>query len=528
MPYTGQVVPIPLGVDGLTGTQNQAKITANQLVEATNVTYETGAISKEGGATQYTSAPFSGAPRVMGAYDFWPTTAQRVIAVTDDGKIFKDNGAGTFGTILASGLIIDANTNVVFVEAGAESSSATRKLFIFTPQNQLKVLSGDAASVSNVATPAADWATSFPTVGVLHNNRVWAAGNSNDRHRLYYSDATNHQTFSGGTAGTLPVYSGEGEGIVALASLKGRLVVFKYPKGIYEVNSQDPTAANWQLAPLTRAHGIAGPNMFAYVADDLVFMDVSGTLHALSATQAFGDFNLRSLSNTNDEDMDVFVRANFNLARLPYGKMIFYPAKRELHIGIAKKGSTYADVRLVLDFNRPDRDRFRYSDRDICSALFVMKDSDGVDRLACGDTSGIIYKLDQASRTKDSLGYNSIFKTAHMDFSWVNSRMATMRKNFDALEVVIQPTGNWNILFDVYLDGKLTQTVSFNMGVTGGTIGSFTLGTDSLGNDQVSRRKARLVGSGTRIQLAGRNSNPGEDFNVYQAFIHFRPSDERL
>jgi hypothetical protein len=65
------------------------------------------------------------------------------------------------------------------------------------------------------------------------------------------------------------------------------------------------------------------------------------------------------------------------------------------------------------------------------------------------------------------------------------------------------------------------------MGTNGAALGSFVIGTDLLGGDQVLNKKKRIVGGGTRFSIIGRNSSAGEDFSVARAYLYFRPSDEK-
>jgi hypothetical protein len=115
-----------------------------------------------------------------------------------------------------------------------------------------------------------------------------------------------------------------------------------------------------------------------------------------------------------------------------------------------------------------------------------------------------------------------------MDFSWVDPSLSTKRKIGQFLEVVVAPTGQWNLTVSILWDGTTVQTITFNMGVTGAALGSFILGTDKLAGDQILNRKRRIVGSGRRLSLAGSNSGAGEDFSVAQFMLHCLVGDERL
>jgi hypothetical protein len=154
-------------------------------------------------------------------------------------------------------------------------------------------------------------------------------------------------------------------------------------------------------------------------------------------------------------------------------------------------------------------------------------DSTNIARPVIGDDAGFVWLLDRDSRTKGGLGYPGEFQTPPDDLSRIDPALATKRKNGDFLELVVEPKGNWNLSVDILWDGTIKQTVVFNMGTTGAAIGSFVLGTDLLGGDQILNKKKRIVGSGTRFSIIGRNGSAGEDFSVARAYLYFRPSDEK-
>lgn len=524
MAYIGHVVEIPIGQGGLTGTKNQALITPDQLIVATNVAFDTGTVKKEGGATKYNSTAITGTPDVIGGYDWWPdTSTQRMIVVTSAGNILKDSGGGTFGTTLASGLTV-TDTVPMFVEGGKEAAANNRKLFIFTGQNQVKVLSGDGATVANITTPPADWTSSFPTCGTNHEGRLWGAGNSNDAHRVYYSTTTNHEDLTGAGSGSISIFPGEGEKIVSIVSFKGLLVVWKFPLGVYYVDTTDPSTANWKVKKLSSGTGGVSPLGFVIVDDDIIFIDASGNFQLLSTVTEFGDMSSNNLSTR--AQMNTFVRDNINFSGLGKCRAVFYGFKREVHFALYGSGGTNNNRRIVLDLNAR-APRFRFSDRDVNHTLWLRKDTDNVPKLLMGSTGGFVYKLDQTTTAKDGTGYNSSFQSSHIDFSHIDPILATKQKNGQFLELVVEPTGNWNLAVDIYWDNTYTQTVYFNMGTGGAALGSFTLGTDALGGDAVLNRKQRITGSGRRLSIACSNNGANEGFSVARFYVHFTVGDER-
>jgi hypothetical protein len=206
---------------------------------------------------------------------------------------------------------------------------------------------------------------------------------------------------------------------------------------------------------------------------------------------------------------------------------LYYEAKREVHFAVAGLGATVNTARFVVDFNRDDMVRFRYSDRDTCQSLWLRKDTNNISRLTSGDDAGFVWNMDQETKSKDGAGYSGAFQTPFIDFSNLDPRFGTVRKIGEFLECVVEPTGNWNLSVDVLWDGETTQTVTFNMGVSGAVLGSFLLGTDKLAGTQILNRKRRITGSGRRLSLAGSNDGAGEDFSVGHFMLHARVGDER-
>lgn len=526
MSYRGQVFPIPVGQGGLVGTKDQAEIQPDKLIVARNLSYEGRTLRKEGGAAKYNSSAISGTPTVIAGWDWWPSDGvQRMVVVTSAGGILKDSGAGTFPVTLASGLTV-TDTVPVFVEGGKEAAAGNRKLFIFTGKNAVQVLSADGATTAAITTPPADWSGSNqPSFGLIHEGRVWAGGNLNDPHRLYYSTTSNHEDMTGAGSGSLSIYPGEGERICGAISFKGLVIVWKFPVGVYIVDTTDPTVANWKIKRISKAVGGVSPLGHIEVDNDVIFVDPTLNFHLLSAVQEFGDAAASNI--TRKLDIYSFIQENFNIARARFVRSVYYAAKREAHFAMASSGATVNNARFVIDFNRDDMIRFRYSDRDTAESIWLRKDSNLVQRLTIGDNAGFVWNLDQTNKAKDGGGYSASFQTPYMAFEWIDPRLATVRKIGQFLEVIVEPTGNWNLSVDILWDGDTVQTVYFNMGVSGAVLGSFVLGTDRLAGTQILNRKRRIVGSGRRISLAGTNSGAGEDFSVGHFLLHCLVSDER-
>lgn len=526
MAYSGFIAELPIGFGGLVGTKNQAKIQPDQLIVARNVDYASGTIRKMGGAAKYNSTVITGAPSIIGGWDWWPTDGvQRMVVLTSAGNYLKDSGSGTFADTLATGL---TTTDVVpvFVEGGKEVAANNRKLFLFTGKNAPRVLSGDGITATAIATPPADWSgANQPVSGTIHAGRLWAGGNLNDPHRVYYSTTGNQEDFTGAGSGSISVFPGEGEKIVSMTSFKGLLIVWKFPVGVYLIDTSDPSVANWKVEKLSIGVGGVSPAGFAQIDDDVIYLDASGNFQLLSATTEFGDMSSNNLSKITQ--IDSFMKDNLNSNMFSKTRAVYYSHKREAHFAMAVSNATTLNADMVVDFNQ-QIPRYRFNDRDTNQSIWLRKDTDLVPRPVIGDNAGFVWKIDQNLRNKGGLGYASEFQTPHLDFGFLDQKLATKRKNGQFLELVVEPTGNWNLSVDIMWDGVVKQTVQFNMGTSGSSLGSFVLGTDVLGGGQVINRKRRIVGSGRRLSLVCRNTGANEDFSLIRFYLHFGVSDERL
>lgn len=523
MAYTGLSVSLPLGLEGLTGNTNVADIRPTQLIEATNVTFTNNAISKEGGASLF--AQVGGSVPVIGGWDWWTPSAQRMVVYTADGRLLKDDGSGTFATPLASGL----GTEVVpvFVEGGAESTGRSRKLICFAANQAPRVLAADGVTMTALATPPADWSgTNQPSVGVLHANRLWGAGNANDLHRVYYSLATDHENFTGGGSGTLSIYPGEGERITGLLSYKGLLVVFKAPRGIYLVDTRDASSTNWSLTRLSAAFGLPGPQAVTLIDNDVLFLSQSGQVQLLSAVQEFG--NLGGLTLSQAAQIDTYLEPLLNYSRLPYARVLYVPRRREALIALTALASSRNDRRVTVDF-KLEVPRFRYGDRDQNEAIWLRRDATGQQGVVVSDHMGGVWSLEQTGYTKGGAGYTGSFQTPHLDGSHIDPALASRRKNggFLTLGLTVQ-SENMPVLVDVYWDGNFSETLTFHAGLAGPVFDDIFLDETVLGATYTGGQTTRRVrGSGVRVSFRVYNSANNEGFSVWQMIFLFTPGAHR-
>jgi hypothetical protein len=564
MAYTGLLANLVVGINGINGTESRATFDPNDLLLAQSITYEDGTLKKEGGASKYNSIKLGAAVDegpllqedgtailleldtdgtsmllntiavaafdvdILAGWDWFPSEGtQRMIILTDQGLLLKDTGDAAFSVELKTGLTV-SDVVPMFVEGGAEVAANDRKLFCFTGKNAVQVLDADGSSTGDLATPPSDWSSSNqPSWGFIHANRMLAGGNLNDPHRVYYSTTTNHEDFTSPGSGSFQIYPGEGEKLIAGTSFKGIAVLWKFPEGLYGITTPGPDFIRDSNIQRFNANiGTVSPRSYCHIQDDVVFIDRSGSFHLLSATDRFGNLGTGNLSD--QRDMDPFMRDLISFSQLDNTKLVYYNAKRQVHASLGRSGSSNNDLRVLIDFNRSGIARFSTSTRDIANSIWMRKDSTGVPRLTIGDDTGYVWNLDQDTRTVDGAGYEAKFQTPHDDFSQLDPRFATIQKNLEYLEIVVESTGNHTLNVDVLLDGQVSQTVSFNLGSTGATLDSFVLDTSQLGEIEVLNRKKLLTGAGRRVSFVGKQSGVGENFSIANFIVGFKPGSTAI
>ena len=533
MAYTGQPVEIPLTTYGLTGSEDLAGLLPGQLTRAENISYFNGALTRDGGLQKYNgngSDANNGAlpaGTVVGGYDWWPTTAlQRMIVYEETagsgGIILRDAGTGAFGSPAQTPIKTGLATNVVpvFVSGGRETATANRKLFIFTGNSQVQVISGDGTTTSNLATPPADWASGGqPITGCIHEARLWAASG----HRVYYSNPADHEDFTAASAGTIGVYSGTGDQIKQIMSFKEHfLLVFKEPVGIYFIDTSSPDVANWSVGTISSEIGIASPQSAILTESDVFFVDYNLNFQFLSGIQEFGKIGTRNLSDLHR--IGLFVEKNVLTSRRNKLRVLYHAEKREVQVGLTAAGTTVNSMRLVVDMSDPSRPRFRTNTGSPCEGLWLRRDGAGLTQRPVGGSNGqAVYLMDWTDFDDGASGtYLSLIETSTLDFG-----APTLRKNGDFLTIVGNRT-NGPINVDVYWDGLFAERISFNFGTMGAAIGSFVLDTDALAaGERVLTLRKRLGGAGYRLNLQIWKDEAGEDFSLSRVYASIRIADEK-
>lgn len=517
------VAEIPLGLNGLSGALNKAG-QIGFLDKTESVSFRFNALGKAPGATKLNSASF-GASVIVRAGVFYlpdPNTKRHVVFLSD-GRLLKLDAAGATLATLATGLA--DSENAVFVRGGKEGAALNTKLFLFSGDNQVKVLSGDGTTVSNIATPPADWTSNFPTSGFVFEGRLCGFGNSNDPHRLYFSTQTNHEDFTSAGSLNMAVFPGEYSGLTAAVPVLKGVVLFKSPRGIYFLDAKDPASNNWRVYKLSDGPGVFSQRAVTVFAGNILFVGTDGHIYMMSLNENQG-VSIVSLTRDNRiYERLYFTGESLDKSKVKTARMVSYEINQEVVACFDAVTGGSMGVWVDPSENAP---RFRVSSRDDAVSLWVDQDGD----LFFGDRGGFVWKLEKEVYGKDGQGYEFRAKTQEYDFSHLDANLASRAKNWAFLEIDFYPVDTANISITPWMDGVAGDSVVVSVSSSEmDRLGSFILGTSRLSSGlaalPVQTQKVRITGQSRRIALEFSNTSD-KAISISRVLVHFNAADERL
>ena len=359
MAYKGLVTFVQLGTAGMYTDDAPSNVPVTNLINCRNCIIDNGSVLNEPGSIRWNKtqtyynvngSPVLDGTGIVALFDWYPEQdLQYTIVVTRLGKVYRFQNQWEYVEITANQTAIDTNgeyapeflsvtDSVTILQCGQESAGLPRKLFIFTGQSQVQVVSGTNTTRTNISHPPIDWqAGNYPQAGILYNGRVFAWGNPNFPHNVYASDNTYNPNSSAITETTTPsvstdttttgnasvttststtvttvlaaagcygnedfvsdpfninvtnIFPGEGQKVVAAFNYQGRLQVVKYPRGLFYlnlVNPVDPTT--WYYAKLNDSIGTTSPHAVCGLYDDYWMMNNVSSITSMAAALTLG------------------------------------------------------------------------------------------------------------------------------------------------------------------------------------------------------------------------------------------------
>lgn len=522
MAYRGNIAVIPVGQFGLLTDLPPGEIPRGAFIRANNISFETGVVTKAPGAMQYNT--FQLPSGIVAGFDWWPNVVtQRTIVACANGSIYRDIGDRLFssGSAIASGLGT-LTPRSMFIAGGNETADQSKKLFFFSDGlAQVKVLTGDGTTFSDISNPAADWTSpNYPTCGCVFRERLWAfMGN-----RAYASDTGNHENFATNYL-TDAIYPGEGGSIIGCFTYREKLFVFKQGGFVYILNDTDPNSINWYWVKFGENFGLASPHAAVQIDDDMYAVNEAGQPISYQTTQKFGNFESGDLMRLLM--MQNYFRTSVSQSGLSVMHTLYYPAKKQAFFTYRTGAQIKNDQLLVVDFSSNERPKASLWPAYQADCLFLRKDSLHIQRPCYGSADGYLYFMDREDRNIGGAAYTGEFKTSHMDFRWFDERLAERNKLFDFLTLEFIPQGSWNVSVDVYIDGNFSETINFTQDVRTTGLGTFQLGSTPLGREESQMLRMPLHGSGRRISFHVKGAGLSQNFAIASLTVGFRASAEQ-
>lgn len=388
MSYQGVSAPIKLGVGGLLTDLAPRDIPVTNLIHAMNVDIRDGVISKEAGARRWNRNAFSTSVKALTSW--MPVDGRNYFyVVTGDGKVWKQLDRETRTEITANSTseptTLTLGEFVHVVAGGEESPTDPKKLFIFSGNNPIQVISGNASVRTNLQTPAADWATSeYPRFGVSHRNRLFVFG----QHRAYASDPDDHENFTSAAAKQFPIYPGKNERLYGAYVYRGKLFVFKKPFGLYTLVDTDTNPTNWYFTELSNEFGIAGPFAVTEAFGDLLAGNSSRSITSLAASDKLGDVESGNIFNMLKVEQELLRMVS--VSGIEQQQAIYHEKSKMALFTLRQSGYVANNGLIKIDFSR-QRPELTLSNKDQVNCFALARDQDN-EKIFYGSNDGYIYE----------------------------------------------------------------------------------------------------------------------------------------
>ncbi|MBD3335752.1 MAG: hypothetical protein GF355_09575 [Candidatus Eisenbacteria bacterium] len=277
--------------------------------------------------------------------------------------------------------------------------------------------------------------TSAPDGNLVGNHlgRLVVTGSSSDPSGLYMSAVADVEDFGSSYAAYIDVNSGDGDRIVAIdTSFFGQLIVFKR-RSIHKIqgSSSDPATGDpFRRTPISDRIGTIGPGTVARVGNDILFLSDRG-IHALSATEKYGDVELANLSGDISDYFLQIPKDDLELARAIYdrslGLVYFMMPSLTLVFDPIRKAWYEWDVRALA-----------------ATSVFI----DGIGSVVFGmDNEGDIFSLEE-DQSFDDIRSGGDYIDGQIEWKIstgeLNAGNPTSEKNWRDLRIHFSTTGGGN------------------------------------------------------------------------------------
>ena len=525
------IVNLPCGAGGLNTNLNPFRIPRTNLTVAKNIRFDNLAINKAPGLFELQDG-ISSSGTCLGATSFYQSAAAEItVSAWSDGNVYRETADNFTATNL--GAYGATNVPVVFVpfsnlaEAGTPGAN---RLAVFSAGTAPQQIVG-TGTLSAFTAVSLDWAgANNPAGGFNHDFRLVAFGSAAYPHNLYFSQLSNLTDFTGVNAKVMSVFPGEGNGIVAgLSYLDTTCVVFKYPVGIYAVDTADLTALVNPCFRISNTLGACGPHAVVKVNGDIWFISDQGRIHTLSQVRSDIDPVLSDI--TNQLNLGEFIRRNVDLdpLKMRWARLHWDPIRQELIYTFTPRGQAINSAAIIIRVP-PGEGLYLASidTRGSYRALWGRRNTvSGRHEVLAANANGQVFEFNNESAYALGEPFDGRFAHPESDFADLDPRFATLEKQFKFLQIHLIPPNTASTLYvDIVVDGRTARTEVIYLGTGGLDIyGTALFGDGTFSILEPFKVMLPLDVTGRRIQLVCYNGQDNETFSILDMNLMFEVAD---
>jgi hypothetical protein len=450
---------------------------------------------------------------VLAIHDYWRTDAsnvkvQSLVTCTSQPKFFKYDSDGRRSEITNAGTALSVATSIVNTEVINDKLIFAFDTTTNTPKKYDPESSADIQDLGGTPPPFSLCRT--------HQARLWTNDLEN-KDRLHYSATANPELWEGqGDSGYLEIDPGDGDpdGVTIIhPPFKGDLFVTKGRK-TYRVIGNSPE--NYQIVPVSLGIGGVGQRTATAVdLDEIVYVSQKG-IHALSATDTYGDFTGAFLSQKIQPTFN-----ELNLGRLKYIQSAYIPDMNSVAFGVSE-GSDSANNDVYF-YNFKVKEWYKWPNIS-CQAVGTKILTTGESKLLFGTNAGRI--IESQNDDFSDFGSSGIAYRVKSGSIYVDGNPNSV-KGFKRLTFLYKPIGDYEFTCTLKIDNHSSQSYSFAQESSSDLLGTtFTLGSSELGVSGIlSPYSVQIDGYGRGLTIEITQSGASEQVEIYGVIIEYEPAD---
>jgi len=371
---------------GLNDVSDDPSLAPNQMRRSVNARLtDYGAATKRGGTQRTSTAALAAAPVLNGFTFRKDDGTQQILAVCNGVLRTTTYGAFPWTWATQAGAL---STTIVpsfvqFRDAGGND------VVYIADGGALNKWSGTTLTTNIVGTVACD-------VLAVHNERLWAAGNTSFPDSIFYSDLNNGDSLGNGGSGggQIIVRTFGDEAVVGLASINTSLLIF-HRKGISRLTGYGQDDLNVAPAAVTADVGTIAPDSIVASNNVAFFISERGLYRCNEAEVA-------PVGTPDKPDPLLPIIRQLTETDFANIRAVINRATKELWITIPTYGC-YQYHTVLNAFSGPWDGAYTNPDT---TCLFETLDSDGLPVILKGDTSGWVSLCDPPGIYRDNVAAN--------------------------------------------------------------------------------------------------------------------------